>query len=242
MSYQLLLIVAIVPVIILLSYIYKRDIEKEPRSLLSKVFKRGCLTVIPSIIFELIFGYFYNISYINNYLIIFIGTFLGVGLIEEFFKWLNVYKTTYNNIEFNHRYDAIVYSVYSSLGFAVVENVLYVLPSDLSTGIMRAFLSVPGHACDSVLMGYFLGKAKYNDIHGKKFLSYINLLLSILIPSIQHTIYDSILFYVNINSEENILYEIFLVFVLITYLVSFLIVKTVSSINKNMDGSYVRYY
>ena len=195
MSYQLLLIVAIVPVIILLSYIYKRDIEKEPRSLLSKVFKRGCLTVIPSIIFELIFGY-----------------------------------------------DAIVYSVYSSLGFAVVENVLYVLPSDLSTGIMRAFLSVPGHACDSVLMGYFLGKAKYNDIHGKKFLSYINLLLSILIPSIQHTIYDSILFYVNINSEENILYEIFLVFVLITYLVSFLIVKTVSSINKNMDGSYVRYY
>lgn len=242
MNYQLLLIVAIVPVIVLLKYVYKCDVEKEPRSLLSKVFIRGCLTVIPSIIFEVIFSCFYDIDYINNYFILLVGTFLGVGLIEEFFKWLNIYKNTYNNIEFNHRYDAIVYSVYSSLGFAIVENILYVVPSDLPTGIVRGLLSVPGHACDSVLMGYFLGKAKDSDIHNRHLLSYIYLLLSILIPSIQHAIYDSVLLYININSEENILIIIFLIFVFITYLVSFVIVRSVSSIDKNMDGSYVKFY
>ena len=47
--------------------------------------------------------------------------------------------------------------MFVALGFAALENFLYVMTSDISTGLVRAVTAIPGHASDAIIMGYFLG-------------------------------------------------------------------------------------
>lgn len=195
---NLLLFLAVVPVFLLLLYVYKKDVNKEPRKLLIKIFIGGGIIFIPIVILEVIFAFFFDIYDNSNYIILFFTTFFGIGLIEEFFKWLVVYKIAFNNKEFDEVYDAIVYAVFSSLGFAFVENILYILSSamgmsgisGLGTAILRAFTAIPIHTCDGIVMGYYLGLAKKNIIRNKPD-DY--LFFSLLIPVILHTIYDFLL-------------------------------------------------
>jgi RsiW-degrading membrane proteinase PrsW (M82 family) len=71
----------------------------------------------------------------------------------------------YNNKNFNEPFDGIVYAVIVSMGFATIENIIYVFQYGFATGILRLFTAVPAHAAFGILMGYFLGKAKFT--HGK---------------------------------------------------------------------------
>jgi protease PrsW len=86
-----------------------------------------------------------------------------VALIEEFSKFIFVRWVLYPNKNFNEPFDGIVYAVTVSLGFAGLENILYVLGDNggVETAILRMFTAVPAHASFGVLMGYFLGKAKF---------------------------------------------------------------------------------
>ena len=226
--------IAILPVILLCSYINKHDKDKEPKELLKKVFIRGMLMVIPILFFELIISYIYgkeeNLDMVN----LFASTFIGVALIEEMFKWFVVYKHGYKNKEFNHAYDAIVYSVYSSLGFAVVENVLYVLGNGFTTGLARALLAVPSHACDGVLMGYFFGKAKQSEYNGDQTSLNRFMTLSILIPVTAHAVYDYLLF-----TGKTMYLIIFFIFVIVIYIICFRIIKKVFLVEKNFDGTEI---
>ena len=91
--------------------------------------------------------------------------------------------------------DGIVYSVMVSMGFATLENVMYVLNfaqqgQGLQVGIQRMFLSVPAHASFAVVMGYFVGKAKINT--GSK--SFMLMLTGLLIAIFFHGTYDFFLF------------------------------------------------
>ena len=122
----ILFLIAIIPVILLLSYIYKKDVAPEPRSMLTRLFIDGCISILPVIFIELFLDELMPSDGITNSLVLFCITFLSVGIVEVGAKWLITYYKTYNNKEFNHPYDAIVYSVFVSLGFAMVENVLYV--------------------------------------------------------------------------------------------------------------------
>ena len=68
----------------------------------------------------------------------------------------------WRNKNFNEPFDGIVYACFIGLGFAGIENIMYVFGNDtvggaLTTGVMRALLSVPGHFLFAVIMGYFLG-------------------------------------------------------------------------------------
>ena len=162
-----LVYIAVLPVIILLNYINKRDSHQEPKGLLRKVFFFGILSAIPIVIVELILKDVFPNDNVFGLVALFISVFIGIALVEEFFKWLVVKIFVYNKDEFDESYDGIVYAVYSSLGFACIENILYVLSSGIKTGILRALTAVPGHAYDAIIMGYFLGKAgmykKQND-------------------------------------------------------------------------------
>ncbi|HOB26191.1 MAG TPA: PrsW family glutamic-type intramembrane protease [Bacilli bacterium] len=231
----ILFLIAIIPVILLLSYIYKKDVAPEPRSMLTRLFIDGCISILPVIFIELFLDELMPSDGITNSLVLFCITFLSVGIVEEGAKWLITYYKTYNNKEFNHPYDAIVYSVFVSLGFAMVENVLYVCGSGLEVGIMRALLSVPSHAVDAVLMGYFLGLSKREQFnHGKKEDLYLS--LSVIIPAIIHTIFDYLIFmYVNTNMMLHVYHLID--FVIFIYILSFIIVNKVSKIKSNYDGS-----
>ncbi len=240
---RLLLYISVLPVILLLIYVYKKDIDKEPRKMLTKLFIYGALSTIVALFLEERLDLFFNTDYINNFKIIFIYTICGVGFPEEICKWCVTYFNTYNDREFDHRYDAIVYAVFVGLGFACIENIAYVVSSYLASGnytvgIVRALFAVPSHACNAVIMGYFLGLAKDCDYKDKKIKMNILKLLSIFIPTLSHSLYDSLIEYYTSIKSLNMFY-LFLIYVVITYIVCFRIVRKISKIKTNLDGIYI---
>jgi RsiW-degrading membrane proteinase PrsW (M82 family) len=99
-----------------------------------------------------------------------IKAFLIVGFTEEWCKYVMVKKYAFHKPEFDEPFDGIVYAVMVSMGFATLENIMYVMQHGLATAIMRMFLSVPAHASFAVLMGYYLGMAKFKHIEKRSYL------------------------------------------------------------------------
>ena len=114
--------------------------------------------------------------------------FFVVGLTEEFSKYIIVRYYAQPHEEFNEPFDGIVYSVMVSMGFAATENIMYVLQGGFETAIIRAFTAVPAHATFGILMGYYLGKAKFSN--NRIVLNLTGLLLAALF----HGAYDFFLF------------------------------------------------
>ena len=167
MGIMSLAIMALLPAIVLCAYVYKKDrVEKEPVSLLLKLLLFGALACFPAIVLETIFegflegmfaevtmtGTFVNDSQMYQYN--FLKYFIGVALVEEAVKSLVLILVTRKNKEFNSLFDGMIYSIFVSLGFAALENVLYVMSGGVSVAIMRAVMSVPGHMFFGVMMGY----------------------------------------------------------------------------------------
>ena len=205
---------AIVPAISLLAYIYRHDkIEQEPISLLSKLFWCGVFCAIPAIILELIADYFIvpelDIQTQMEYGII---SALFVGLIEEGCKFFFLYKKTWKNVNFNYTFDGIVYAVTVSLGFAAIENIIYVFSYGLEIALTRALTAIPGHMSFAVFMGYFYSIAKKQSVQGRNKTFY--LLASYLIAVALHTAYDAILM---VESESTSL--IYIAFIIVLYFV-----------------------
>lgn len=223
-----LFIAAILPVIFLCFYIYKKDINKEPKGMLAKIFIFGILICIPVIILELLVGSVLEAQEGDSLIYIFICTFLGIAIIEEFFKWLVVRIFGYNSNNFDEIYDVIVYAVFASLGFACLENICYVFNHGFDVAVLRAFLSVPGHMCDGVLMGYYLSKAKVNSLNGNSSLSKKNMILSLLVPTIAHTIFDACL------TAGSFYLLVFLVFHISLVIYCFITVNKMSKIQQNI--------
>lgn len=155
-----LLILSILPVIILLVYIYRKDkYEKEPFGLLMKAFGMGVL-LVPIIIALL--TPFTRIQFENEFSNILYSSFALAAIPEEGFKFCFLYWLIWRNKEFNEYFDGIVYAVFISLGFACVENILYVMEGGIGVGIVRAIYSVPGHFLFAVIMGYYFSMAKFS--------------------------------------------------------------------------------
>lgn len=230
---QLLLLSALFPIVILCFYIYKKDPHEEPIGLLVKMFGFGSLTVFPILILELTIGNIFTTSDVYDFMPLFINTFISVGIIEEGFKWLVVKKIGYDNNEFDEIYDIIVYSVFVSLGFACVENVLYVVLNGFTTAFMRAITAVPGHTSFAVIMGYFLSKAKVGEMNQSVSVMNKNLLHSITIPALIHSFYDSILLYIT-NLENISFIGFFYLFLIVLFVICVIIVNRISKIQNNV--------
>ncbi|CAM3820120.1 MULTISPECIES: glutamic-type intramembrane protease PrsW [Mesobacillus] len=173
----------IAPGVALLSYFYLKDkYEAEPLSLVAKVFFLGALLVFPIMFIH------YVLTAENIIPGPIFESFLSVGFLEEFFKWFIVYYTVYRHQEFNEPYDGIVYSTAVSLGFASAENILYLLANGVEFALSRALLPVSSHALFGVMMGYYIGKAKFT----KDFRLWL-LFLSIMVPALLHGGYTYIL-------------------------------------------------
>ena len=233
---ELLFFVATLPVVALLYYVYHRDIDKEPRHLLARAFVYGCVGVIPVIILELVVGALFPIEEQPTLGRYFLAVLLGVGLIEEGVKWFATYMICYNSGELDHAYDAIVYAVFVSLGFAFVENVEYVFMYGLGTGLVRSFTAIPCHTCTAILMGLFMGQAKKAALLGDGATEDLGLALSLAAPAIAHTIYDFLLMAADSFGLES--FQIAsLVFMLLFFACGFVIVKKTSAISVNYDGT-----
>ena len=186
---------ALIPVAGLLVFIYFNDKkEKEPFGLLVALFFAGMGTIITAIIGELIGGVVLNLFFPSNTVLggIF-DAMLIVAPAEEMGKFLVLRLITWKNKNFNYSYDAIVYAVFVSLGFAAFENITYVFGSGIGTALLRMFTAVPGHACFAVFMGFFYSKAKYASLTNKKGACAGFTALAMIIPILIHGIYDAIL-------------------------------------------------
>ena len=183
-----LLILSLAPVFIIAGYIYFRDkYEREPIRLLLMALFVGALTVIPIFFVE---------SFLSGFSGLFSGlfnaawnAFVVAAFSEELFKYIALYLLIWKSKEFNDKLDGIVYAVFISLGFAAVENVLYVMGNGFGTGISRAITAVPAHAIFGITMGFYFGLAKFYE---KK--RYHLKLKALFYPIILHGIYDFILF------------------------------------------------
>lgn len=233
---EVFILVASLPVVVLLLYIYRRDIDKEPRHLLLRAFLFGCISVVPVAILEMVAGYLFPIEEQRTLGMYFLSVLVGVGAIEEGAKWIATYVICYNSGELDHPYDAIVYAVFVSLGFALVENFQYVFTYGLGTGIVRGITAIPCHTCTAVLMGLFMGQAKKVGLRGDSANEGLGLALSFAAPAIAHAIYDFLLM-----AAESFGLESFqlasLGFMLVFFICGFVIVRKTSAVPTNYDGS-----
>ncbi|KAB3525445.1 PrsW family intramembrane metalloprotease [Alkaliphilus serpentinus] len=186
-----LFVIAIIPSIAIAAAIYLTDrYDREPLALLIKIFIYGTLIVVPVIFIERllirinIFGGILGAAY---------TAFVVAGFTEEYFKRLVVIKGAYNSKYFNEKLDGIVYCIFSALGFATVENIMYVVfrfSGNYYVGIMRGILSVPAHVLFAVTMGYYLSLAKYTEDEGLRKTYFRR---SLIVPIILHGLFNFIL-------------------------------------------------
>ncbi|MBR0413691.1 MAG: PrsW family intramembrane metalloprotease [Clostridia bacterium] len=242
MSIRVLLAVSCLPSIALLFYVYKKDrVEKEPIGLLLLLFGLGAVSCIPAALLE---SFFTNLSAPilgeNTLGYQLYENFLNVALFEELCKFLMLFIVTHKNKNFNSLFDGIVYSVFVALGFATLENIMYVYQFGLSTGLVRAITAIPGHMFDGVIMGQFYAlwhlsknisitekayaKAGFIDVivaPERKYKLYLP--LAIFIPMLTHGMYD---FLASMGTVLSLL--VFIVFLVGLYIYCFCKIRKIS--------------
>ena len=185
--YLLLLGIAILPVIILMIFIYRQDkYQKEPIKSLIKAFIGGMLSIPIDILIVTGIDAALNGTAISN--TVFFSAFLEAGIPEELSKFLIFMFFIWNDKNFDEYFDGIVYATFIGLGFACVENIEYVFSYGFQTGVVRALLSVPGHFLFGVVMGYFLSMAKF---HPEKRGTYM--ISGLLLAMLAHGLFDWLL-------------------------------------------------
>ena len=185
-----LLLFAIAPVLIIIIYIFIKDkYEKEPKRLLLFNFLLGAIvSIIITTLLYVIIDIPLPLRNQTSVFEQFIKAFFVVGLTEEFSKYIIIRYYAQPHDEFNEPFDGITYSVMVSMGFAATENIMYVFQGGIETAIVRAFTAVPAHATFAILMGYYMGKAKFSN--NRVAMNLTGLLLAALF----HGAYDFFLF------------------------------------------------
>lgn len=207
----IILALSVLPVIILGIYVYKKDkFNKEPLWMIIKAFCGGILSIPIALSFDSTVagiipgeGAFYN-------------AFFQAGITEEVAKWMIFMIFIWKSRHFDEYIDGIVYACFISLGFACIENILYVFNTEtftsaLGTSFMRGVLAVPAHFLFAVIMGYYLAMAKF----GGRMV--FNLALSLIFPIIAHGTYDFLLMFTDTLEKAGLEFLIFVIFAIFIY-------------------------
>ena len=217
MNYTLQIIAAVVPALVLFFYIYKRDVQPEPFHKLLNALLIGIAICIPVAFAEL---YISNLIFAGGEPVIngagpktlfgtTVNAFLVAAVPEEAAKLLALWLVLRKNKYFDEHCDGIVYAVCVSLGFALIENIFYVVGSGanwMNVALGRAFLAVPGHYAFGVLMGYY-----YSIYHfGKK--SHGTAIKILLMPVLAHGVYDSLAMSGSVNAVAGAICSIALIY------------------------------
>jgi RsiW-degrading membrane proteinase PrsW (M82 family) len=187
MVFAALAVVGAAPSLFLLVFFYLKDrYEPEPRGHVALAFGKGMLSIVPS--------YFAARGlelWVGRTWLVLGGTpaklfeaFVIAALVEELAKWGIFLALIYWWSEFDEPLDGVVYGVALALGFATVENVLFVFQDGLTMGLLRAVFAVPAHALFGAVMGFYFGRAKF---HGHK---RPRMLLALAVPLVFHGVYD----------------------------------------------------
>lgn len=187
-----ILILAMLPVSFFIAWIYLKDkYEKEPPLKLIGYFVLGILVSILAILLELHFSklniFFGLVS--DLYTAFFVAAFIEEGL-----KFIVLMPILLKDKDFNEKLDGMIYSIFLSLGFATIENIIYLMRErlDLSfeLGITRGLISIPSHVMFAITMGYYISRYKFSKEDSEK-IKY--LVYAIIIPILLHGVFDFIL-------------------------------------------------
>ncbi len=212
---------AIIPAVFLMIKVYRSDkLERESPYLIWHLIRAGVLSALLALVEERILSVLLDATVpVDSPLYDIILYFGIVAFAEESSKYLFMKKETWKSWEFNCQFDGVVYAVFVSLGFALWENISYVMMYGFGTALVRAVTAIPGHACFGVFMGIFYGIAKRLDYRGENLASKLMRFLALVLPALLHGAYDYI---ATMETEEGSGY--FIGFVLILFVVSFLLV------------------
>ena len=190
MNVIIMLIASLLPAVLLLLYIWKKDTQKEPTYMLVKAVLWGVGIIIPVVVVEslvklMLFGENGSPTTLVDTTAL---AFLVAAIPEETFKLLALRMVLRNNPFFDEHFDGIVYAVCVGLGFAAVENISYVFSHEdwASVAISRALLAVPGHYAFAVLMGYYY--SVYHFVNRSPRVA----VCVLLTPVLAHGIYDAL--------------------------------------------------
>lgn len=187
----LYILAAVLPALLLMLYIYLQDaVEKEPLPLLLRLVGMGALAALAALLLEglgqRLLGVLVRPGTALHTLL---TAFLVIAAVEEGAKLLFLCRRTWEEPNFNYRFDGVVYAVFVSLGFAAFENLRYVFAFGLGVALPRALLAVPGHMGFAVVMGYFYGRARLRENRGRS--GRPSLVMACLLPVALHGVYDA---------------------------------------------------
>ncbi len=162
----LLFLLAIFPGLLISYLIYRLDrYEKEPWWQLTICFVLGASMVWIAYHVERMLGNSAYTMTVDMPSIVFtlLDAFVVVAFTEEILKFAVLRGYIFREESFNEPMDGIVYAVLVAMGFATAENIQYVMEGGWETGLVRMFTAVPAHGMLAVIMGYFLGIAKFES-------------------------------------------------------------------------------
>ena len=184
---------AVIPGILIFVYVYRKDkVEKEPVGLVIRTIVMGAVACIAAGFLESIEEGFLPQYPEGTVEYAIITSFAVAAFVEEIVKYLAMRIFTWKYRGFNYRFDGIVYGVAAAVGFAILENIMYVTMYGFQTGVVRAFTAVPLHASCGVFMGVFYAYSKKAAILGKSAFPYT--LLALILPMLLHGVYDTFAF------------------------------------------------
>lgn len=229
--HHVLCLAALIPAAVLLIRVYRLDrIEKEPRRLLLRLVLLGAVAALPVAGLQLLLARLLGcVLPRTSMAFLLLDNFLLIACSEELGKLLPVRLAAWKDPAFDYRFDAIVYAVASALGFAAVENVLYVLRSDLRTALSRALLSVPGHFFFAVSMGLLLSRAKQAERSGLVRRGRALRVLSLLVPAALHGFWD---FCLAVGSAATV--AVFYVYVAAFFTLSVVLLRKASRLDQRL--------
>ncbi len=244
-----LLTIAVLPTFVIFAIVIKNArAAREPFRKIAKVFFISVASTIAAMVLELIgekltetlfeaFGYEYKSIFGILFQCIFV-----IALVEEGCKYFSFKLMIFHDRAFDNTYDGVIYGAAAALGFATLENILYVFQGGFGTGVLRAVLSVPLHACTGIFMGYYFGISKYkkyNDINSDKDPQRRAYAISVVI----HALYD---FFLMANDAKDaprhfILLSLLAV-LLIMVAVYLMMVFTIKKARRDDQPIYNKYY
>lgn len=235
MVLSFLIFLSLFPIVLIGFIVYKVDKEKESIKSMVTFYALGLFSAFLASVVESIF-------YLKgtNLFVIFLNCFIFIGLTEEIAKLLCVFIGTKMTRSYDNFFDSIIFCTAVSLGFAGIENLLYVfgnsldtLSSGISTGLLRAFLAVPGHAIFAIYMGFFLDKYKAHKI-SRDGTAGAYLALAMILPVVLHGLYD--FFCLSMGTFNSGLY-----FILFCLFVVFLYVSGIVLLVLGARKSHIRF-
>lgn len=195
-------LIGILPSLIWLTFYLQEDERPEPKGMVLKTFLLGGLFTLPTIFYELLFEEILLIIGPKQSFEFDFWKYLIIALVEEIFKFLVLFFFIFGHREFDELPDGMIYAIIAGLGFAGVENILYVIRFPIFQAIQISILRFLGavflHALCGGILGYFLAIFYFQERKIK------HLLLGLFLATMLHFLYNFSIISIDLLKEKNL--------------------------------------